>query len=374
MEDTRSFEDPHKKKRNRATPEQVAVLESFFYSTPCPNSKQREDLASQISMPERSVQIWFQNRRAKMRNMQKQNQANMNMGGRMPIPRWRRNSTPYGMTSPLPPNMLQQMMYYKNMAQARDILLHVDTLVVGSQMIKQYHVWFNPGDNKIWIQMNVGDSKVIVHIPFPTQMEWMDDLEGLQQSPCSGIRLLTSTYQVTLEDMSTFDKPVMDEHGVTLVGGPSLHQQYLQMTNNGRRPSAVSMSSGMSPSVDRRMSLPFQQMNELIVTPPMQSPISSQPQIQIPQPGASDFFTSSRNRAMSAPSHQIQSNLQQLYGTESLFTPGTPPSNLHSQIPSPLAPSLDMRSISQNVEHEIEQAFMEVGREDPEPDFLTNLI
>ena len=362
--DSQSFDDSRKKKRNRATPEQVAVLESFFYTTPCPNSKQREELASQINMPERSVQIWFQNRRAKMRNMQKQNQANMNVSGRMPIPRWRRNSTPYGMAAPVPANMLQQMMYYKNMTQSRDVLLHVDTLVVGSQVVRQFHVWFNQMDNKVWIQMAATDTKIIIHIPFPVQMEWMDDLEGLPQSPCSGIRLLTQNYQTTFEDMTPYDKPVMDEHGVTLVGGPSLQQQFMQMQSS-RRPSNISMSSGMSPVMDRRMSLPYQQMDNLMVTPPMQPQIVQQqdPNLYSPQ---------NRNRAMSAPAHHIQNHLQHLYGNEPI-TPGSSPNN---QPPnhSPLVPQDQMQLPERISEGAVGQTFADMGPEGAEPDFLSNLI
>lgn len=367
MSDTQSFDDSRKKKRNRATPEQVAVLESFFYSTPCPNSKQREELANQISMPERSVQIWFQNRRAKMRNMQKQTQANMNVSGRMPIPRWRRNSTPYGMVAPVPTNMLQQMMYYKSVTQTRDLLLHVDTLVVGSQVVKQFHVWFNQVDSKIWIQMSVADHKVIIHIPFPIQMEWMDDLEGLPQSPCSGIRLLTQNYQVTFEDMTPFDKPVMDEHGVTLVGGTSLQQQYLQMQS---RRSSVSVQSGMSPIMDRRMSLPYQQMNDLMVTPPMQA----QPMPVPPQDNNLLYSPQNRNRAMSAPAHHIQNHLQHLYGNESnMITPGSSPSNPSHQH-SPLVPHEQLPLPEKMSDHALGQVFGEIGQAENEPDFLSNLI
>lgn len=50
------------KKRQRATPEQLIVLEEAFVMNPSPNAKMRELISSQISMTERSVQIWFQNR------------------------------------------------------------------------------------------------------------------------------------------------------------------------------------------------------------------------------------------------------------------------------------------------------------------------
>ncbi|RGB35062.1 homeobox domain-containing protein, partial [Rhizophagus diaphanus] len=53
------------KKRIRTTPEQVALLEDTFKTNPSPNSKIREALAEKLNMSERTIQIWFQNRRAK---------------------------------------------------------------------------------------------------------------------------------------------------------------------------------------------------------------------------------------------------------------------------------------------------------------------
>ncbi|TPX55811.1 hypothetical protein PhCBS80983_g05010 [Powellomyces hirtus] len=59
------------KKRARATPEQLAILEETFLTQTSPNAKLREILASKVNMTERSIQIWFQNRRAKVKLMQK---------------------------------------------------------------------------------------------------------------------------------------------------------------------------------------------------------------------------------------------------------------------------------------------------------------
>ncbi|KAK9767130.1 hypothetical protein K7432_003322 [Basidiobolus ranarum] len=59
------------KKRTRASPEQLAILEDAFMTNTSPNSKVREALAERIKMSERSIQIWFQNRRAKVKLMQK---------------------------------------------------------------------------------------------------------------------------------------------------------------------------------------------------------------------------------------------------------------------------------------------------------------
>jgi hypothetical protein len=54
-----------RKKRNKCSPEQLRQLEKFFATNRNPTGKIREDLSRRIQMPERSVQVWFQNKRAK---------------------------------------------------------------------------------------------------------------------------------------------------------------------------------------------------------------------------------------------------------------------------------------------------------------------
>ncbi|KAI9291940.1 homeobox-domain-containing protein, partial [Neoconidiobolus thromboides FSU 785] len=54
-------------RRSRASREQVAILEESFKSNNQPSAKARELLAKKLNMPERTVQIWFQNRRAKIK-------------------------------------------------------------------------------------------------------------------------------------------------------------------------------------------------------------------------------------------------------------------------------------------------------------------
>ncbi|KAI8369554.1 uncharacterized protein BYT42DRAFT_617561 [Radiomyces spectabilis] len=65
------------RKRTRATAEQLAVLEDTFAVNVSPNSKLRKQLAERLQMSERSIQIWFQNRRAKVKHMQKRAQMQM---------------------------------------------------------------------------------------------------------------------------------------------------------------------------------------------------------------------------------------------------------------------------------------------------------
>lgn len=49
-------------KRQRATQDQLVLLEVEFNKNPTPTAATRERIASDINMTERSVQIWFQNR------------------------------------------------------------------------------------------------------------------------------------------------------------------------------------------------------------------------------------------------------------------------------------------------------------------------
>ncbi|PWN18645.1 hypothetical protein BCV69DRAFT_314529 [Microstroma glucosiphilum] len=53
--------------RHKCSTAQLAQLSSFFQYTRNPTGKMRAELAQRLGMPERSVRIWFQNKRAKLR-------------------------------------------------------------------------------------------------------------------------------------------------------------------------------------------------------------------------------------------------------------------------------------------------------------------
>jgi hypothetical protein len=55
------------KHRKRTSREQLQVLEKSFSENPRPTSEQRKELAMLLDMTPRGVQIWFQNRRAKLK-------------------------------------------------------------------------------------------------------------------------------------------------------------------------------------------------------------------------------------------------------------------------------------------------------------------
>jgi len=57
----------NKKKRQRTSPDQLAILEQIFTTDKMPNQQTRVHLADQLGMSSRRVQIWFQNKRAKVK-------------------------------------------------------------------------------------------------------------------------------------------------------------------------------------------------------------------------------------------------------------------------------------------------------------------
>lgn len=64
---TNNTRRPNIQSRRRFTNVETRVLSSFFEKNTRPSTKEREQLARQLNMPVRSVQIWFQNRRAKIK-------------------------------------------------------------------------------------------------------------------------------------------------------------------------------------------------------------------------------------------------------------------------------------------------------------------
>ncbi|CEP20189.1 hypothetical protein [Parasitella parasitica] len=57
------------RKRTHLKPNQVAALQESFNANPLPDSSVRSRLARELAVTERTIQIWFQNRRAKARKV-----------------------------------------------------------------------------------------------------------------------------------------------------------------------------------------------------------------------------------------------------------------------------------------------------------------
>ncbi|KAI8982627.1 hypothetical protein BDB01DRAFT_793462 [Pilobolus umbonatus] len=58
------------RKRTHLKPSQVAVLQESFVTNTLPDASMRSYLANELGVSERTIQIWFQNRRAKVRKLE----------------------------------------------------------------------------------------------------------------------------------------------------------------------------------------------------------------------------------------------------------------------------------------------------------------
>lgn len=61
-----------KRKRQRTSPEQLSILEQMFKGNRTPDYETRTRLSKQLGMTPRRIQIWFQNKRAKMKKIQQE--------------------------------------------------------------------------------------------------------------------------------------------------------------------------------------------------------------------------------------------------------------------------------------------------------------
>lgn len=87
------------KHRRRTTKAQFRVLESTFCEIPKPNATLRKQISAQLDMPVRAVQIWFQNRRAKAKALDKKRQSD---GGKIGADSQDRDRMGFGVASQHP--------------------------------------------------------------------------------------------------------------------------------------------------------------------------------------------------------------------------------------------------------------------------------
>lgn len=64
------------RKRTHLKSSQVAILQESFDNNPLPDSSVRSKLARELAVTERTIQIWFQNRRAKARKIEHGSKTN----------------------------------------------------------------------------------------------------------------------------------------------------------------------------------------------------------------------------------------------------------------------------------------------------------
>ncbi|KAI8143931.1 hypothetical protein BJV82DRAFT_644395 [Fennellomyces sp. T-0311] len=72
------------RKRTHLKPSQVAVLQESFVTNPLPDASIRSRLARELGVTERTIQIWFQNRRAKARKLEALTNNGSGSSGKVP--------------------------------------------------------------------------------------------------------------------------------------------------------------------------------------------------------------------------------------------------------------------------------------------------
>ena len=109
----RSSGQPSKKRRCRTSDDQLKILQRAFAVDPMPNAAGRTILAKRLGMTSRAVQVWFQNRRAKVKSEAKKKPGDTDSAPSEDIPtgsnqeefpsQWRHASVPNCLDGLIPP-------------------------------------------------------------------------------------------------------------------------------------------------------------------------------------------------------------------------------------------------------------------------------
>ncbi|KAJ1916565.1 hypothetical protein IWQ60_008065 [Tieghemiomyces parasiticus] len=115
------------KKRKRLTPEKLTILLGVFQKEQKPNAEKRKQLSEQTGMTPREVQVWFQNRRAKMKRERAAEDKRSPMGTSLsarssPHPPTENELTPLTINVYGPPES-----HYAHGTSTSSAPLHVDT-------------------------------------------------------------------------------------------------------------------------------------------------------------------------------------------------------------------------------------------------------
>lgn len=62
------FNDTKKRQRTILSVEQTKFLQNYFFHNTFPSKDERDEVAKKLGMPQRTIQIWFQNMRQKVKN------------------------------------------------------------------------------------------------------------------------------------------------------------------------------------------------------------------------------------------------------------------------------------------------------------------
>jgi Tfp pilus assembly protein FimV len=83
-QDKKEKAQPGSKRRHRVPPEHLQVLEEVFAAEPFPHAEAKNELALRLGMTKRSITIWFQNKRARLKRNDEEMSPSSSSSARSP--------------------------------------------------------------------------------------------------------------------------------------------------------------------------------------------------------------------------------------------------------------------------------------------------